>query len=160
LLFGLLIARLSPAVVEAEPWMFIPGGMIAITAWILPGISGSFVLLLLGLYPALLVGLTEPDFGIIGCMALGAGLGLLSFARGLQWLLTNRREAVVAGLTGIMAGSLPRLWPWRGLDGEVLLPSTYGLTTGLEPFLLSTAGLLVLGIFAVWALDRYAPEPE
>ena len=88
-------------------------GAVAICAMLLPGISGAFILLLLGAYESVLQGLTEFDLPLISVFAAGCLFGVLSFARLLSWLLDKRRQATMAALIGVLAGSLYALWPWR-----------------------------------------------
>lgn len=88
-------------------------GVIAICAMILPGISGSFLLLILGAYPTILGALNDRNFLLIGVFMLGALVGLLSFARVLKWVFKNYENTTLAVLTGFLVGSLYKLWPWR-----------------------------------------------
>jgi putative membrane protein len=88
-------------------------GALAICAWILPGISGSFLLLLLGEYALLVRALSELDLAFLAALGSGMGVGILAFARFLTWLLRTRYRGTLAFLTGLMVGSLQKLWPWR-----------------------------------------------
>lgn len=88
-------------------------GMIAIMAMILPGISGSFILLLLGQYEYVLNAVKDFDFATIITVGVGAVVGLLGFSRVLSWLLKTYEMLTIAILTGFMAGSLWKIWPWR-----------------------------------------------
>ena len=88
-------------------------GALASTAWILPGLSGAFVLLLLGLYQPMLDAFFGGDVAVVATFAAGLGVGLIAFAKLLGWLLKRAREPSLALLTGFMAGSLMLLWPWR-----------------------------------------------
>lgn len=88
-------------------------GVIAICAMILPGISGSFLLLILGAYPTVLGALNDRDLLLIGVFMLGALVGLLSFSRVLKWVFKNYENTTLAVLTGFLVGSLYKLWPWR-----------------------------------------------
>ena len=90
-------------------------GALAATAWILPGVSGAFVLVLLGLYEPMLAAVTGTDLTVLATFAAGMVVGLVLFAKGLAWLLGRARAAVLAVLTGFMAGSLTKLWPWHGV---------------------------------------------
>ena len=90
-------------------------GALAICAMILPGISGAFILLLLGAYGPVLAALINLDLPVVGVFVLGCITGLLSFARLLSWLLHSRRQPTLAVLLGILAGSVYSLWPWRAL---------------------------------------------
>lgn len=95
---------------------------VAICAMILPGISGAFLLLVLGIYKPLFEAIESFDLAIMGMFALGAGLGLGSFALGLKWLLERYHDITMAALVGLMAGSLRSLWPWLSEDRSMLLP--------------------------------------
>jgi len=88
-------------------------GAIAICAMILPGISGSFILLILGAYKTLSNAIHDFDFKKIGLFAIGAFIGLLSFSRVLKWLFKNYHNTTLALLTGFILGSLNKVWPWK-----------------------------------------------
>ena len=92
--------------------VFFGAGAIAICAMILPGISGSFILLMIGMYAAVLNAVTERQIGDIAVFALGALVGIALFSFALTWLLDRAHDTVVAVLIGLMAGSLRVLWPW------------------------------------------------
>ena len=157
LALGVFLTLQAPLSVSVAPWMYFPGGMLAVTAWILPGISGSLLLLMLGLYPGLLAAVADFDLVVIGWLAAGALTGLLLFTRALEWLLTHYRPMFLALLTGIMAGSLLRLWPWKATAAgseDVLLPSGYA-ALGLEPFLMATFLAIATGLFVVLTLERF-----
>ena len=118
---GAVMIALAPA------GAFLPGllgfflaGSIAICAMILPGISGSFILLLLGMYQPVIRALTELRLDEILAFLLGCGLGLLIFSRVLHGLLDRHRYPVMALLTGFLAGSLVALWPWQHTVSTVL----------------------------------------
>ena len=93
-------------------------GALAATAWILPGVSGSFMLLLLGLYRPLLEALQQWDLATLGIFAGGLAAGLLGVSKLLRWLLDRMREPLAAVLTGFVAGSLVHIWPWRAAPAE------------------------------------------
>lgn len=94
------------------PYLFMCGA-IAICAMILPGISGSFILLLLGAYSTFMTALAEGDYLRVGALAAGAGLGLILFSRVLTWAFDRARDLILAILTGFLIGSLNKLWPWK-----------------------------------------------
>lgn len=144
------------------------GGALAVCAWILPGVSGSFLLLVLGLYDRVLeaiAGVVIPD---LLALVAGCGLGLLLFVRLLQRLLLTARTATLAALGGFMFGALQMLWPWQrieayqlGRDGamrvlrsEPLGPQAYAQFYGEDPQLWAVAGLMCLGVAVVWGLAR------
>lgn len=95
---------------------------VAVCALVLPGVSGSFLLLTVGLYAPTLEALNNRDLAYIGAFALGAAVGLSLFVSGLQWLLEHRRRLTLAVMTGLMVGSLRALWPWQSESGAVLPP--------------------------------------
>ncbi|WP_217476791.1 DUF368 domain-containing protein [Stutzerimonas stutzeri] len=145
-------------------------GAIAICAMILPGISGSFILVLLGLYPVILGAVKTLDAAIMLTFASGCLIGLLSFARLLGWVLGRWRDLTLAFLTGLMLGSLNKVWPWKEtltwrtdshgqrvpLLEHNLLPSTYGDLTGQDPQLLLAILLAVAGVALVLGLEWFA----
>lgn len=98
--------------VESLPYLFFSGAL-AVCAMILPGISGAFILVLLGSYKTILDAVHERDILTIVTVAVGAVFGLLSFARLLKWMFKNYRNATLALLTGFILGSLGKIWPWK-----------------------------------------------
>ncbi len=107
--------------VEGLPFLFLSGAL-AVCAMILPGISGAFILVLLGSYKTILDALHERDFQIVATVAAGAIFGLLSFARLLKWMFLHYRDQTLALLTGFILGSLNKIWPWK----KVLETKTFG----------------------------------
>lgn len=110
----------------AEPAYLVLCGALAICAMILPGISGSFILLLLGAYGIVLNAVAERDLFIIIYVGIGAVIGLLTFTKALKWIFAKFYNATIALLTGFLLGSLNKLWPWK----EVI--STYTKHAGTE----------------------------
>ncbi|MCQ4312051.1 DUF368 domain-containing protein [Pseudomonas stutzeri] len=145
-------------------------GAIAICAMILPGISGSFILVLLGLYPVVLGAVKNLDIAVLAIFAAGCLVGILSFARVLSWMLERWRDLTLAFLTGLMLGSLNKVWPWKEtltwridshgarvpLLEQNLLPGTFGDLTGQDPQLLLAMLLAVAGIILVLGLEWFA----
>ncbi len=110
---GLVLSNIQP-LPAPEHWISTSlAGAVAVCAWILPGISGSFILLLLGQYQLLVRALTELDLVFLTALGVGCTVGLLAFSRVLTWLIRTRYEATLAFLCGLMLGSLQKLWPWR-----------------------------------------------
>lgn len=105
---------------SAEHWYVFVSGMIAICAMILPGVSGSFILVLMGSYFTILGAVNDRDLVIVGIFAAGAIVGLLSFARLLKWMFKRFHDITIAVLSGFLIGSLNKIWPWKqALDGVV-----------------------------------------
>ena len=113
---------------------------IAICALVLPGISGSFLLLTIGMYSATIGALNDRDLQYLLIFALGALLGLASFVSLLKYLLNQRARPTLVLLAGLMFGSLRALWPWQGEDRELLSPYSSELTA----LLLFLAGALIV----------------
>lgn len=138
---------------EAPLWMFFVGGMLAVSAWLLPAVSGSFLLLVLGLYEPVLRAFNAGQWLAPAVLAAGCAVGLLLFSRLLYWLMRRAREPVLATLTGFMAGSLLRLWPWQA-EQALLSPLGYQAVTG-QPSLWGPVILAaVLGVASLWLLSR------
>ncbi|MGI9338961.1 MAG: DUF368 domain-containing protein [Gammaproteobacteria bacterium] len=89
------------------------GGAVAISAMLLPGISGSYLLLIMGLYETVLAAVGERDVVLLLVFAAGCGTGILLFARMLTWILNKWHDGVIAFLIGVMLGALPKIWPWK-----------------------------------------------
>jgi putative membrane protein len=101
-------------VVTQPLWIFFITGAFAICAMILPGVSGSFILVMVGMYSEVLGAVNERDVLTLGVFALGCVVGLALFSSVLDWLLKHHHDVVVAALIGLMLGSLRVLWPWPG----------------------------------------------
>ena len=143
-------------------------GFVAICAMILPGISGSFILVLLGMYGTVLAAVRDFDLLFLLVLATGAVCGLLVFSRVLHWLLHRFHGATLALLTGFLFGSLVVVWPWkRVLDWVVsssgeprpaqqipVGPTDYLVATGNDPRLALCLAVMVLGFACVWFVDR------
>jgi putative membrane protein len=112
--FGYIITVIPSTNSSEINYMFLVfAGAIASCAMILPGISGSYILLLIGIYPVVMTAITNRDFKIISAIAVGVVVGLLSFSKLLKWLFTNYKNEMLVVLTGIMLGSLNKVWPWK-----------------------------------------------
>ena len=152
-LFLLLGAGEGSAPTDPSYLAFFGAGALAISAMILPGISGSLILVMIGMYATVLGALTDRDFATIGVVALGAIVGLALFSQTLNWALTTHHDTVLAALIGLMAGSMRVLWPWP--DG-VLSPE---LGTPGDDWLVVTLAVVV-GAAAVYGISRFATEKE
>lgn len=155
-------------------------GIIAISALILPGISGSFILLLLGMYTVVfqavrnLADFSSGSYLIVIVFALGCLVGLGLFSRVLSFTFKTYPNQTLALLTGFMLGSLNKLWPWRNaltfrtnsageqepLLEETVSPSAYETLTGNSSFLIATIVAFVAGLAIVFVLDRFAPKKK
>lgn len=112
--FAYYITTLEPIITENSSLLFIfMAGAIAICAMILPGISGAFILVLLGAYKPVLDAIDEKDIKLLAALAFGAIVGLLTFSKILKWLFVRYRNLTLAILTGFIIGSLNKIWPWK-----------------------------------------------
>lgn len=108
------VTTLNPLVTENSSLLFLfLAGAIAICAMILPGISGAFILVLLGAYKPILSAVNDRELKTIAAVGLGAVVGLLSFSKILKWMFTNYKNYTLAVLTGFIIGSLNKIWPWK-----------------------------------------------
>jgi putative membrane protein len=129
----------------ADPPLLLVGlaAAVAVCALVLPGVSGSYILLALGLYAPTLAAVNDRDLAYIGVFAVGAIAGLGLFVPLLQWLLAHARRITLVLLTGLMAGSLRSVWPWQGEESE-LLPPAADWGPALALFALGVAIVLAL----------------
>ena len=161
------ITTLQPLVTENSSLFFIfLSGSLAICAMILPGISGAFILVLLGAYKPVLDAIHNKDFKIIITFAIGAIVGLLSFSKVLNWLFKHHKNLTLAGLTGFILGSLNKIWPWK----EVVTwrTNSHGIQVpfneeSVSPFnfngeaqLLTAITLAIVGFAVILILEKLA----
>ncbi len=153
-----VVVGLVPVKTPDSPWFLLLCGVIAISAMILPGISGSFILVLLGKYEYLLTALNNRDLFPIVLFTAGAAIGILSVARVLAWIFRRHHDLTVATLTGFMAGSLRKIWPWKddvsALAVDAPLVQLNVLPRTIDGELAAAVGLAVMGFAVVFVLDR------
>jgi putative membrane protein len=164
------ITIVSPAETPSNLFFIFCCGAIAICAMILPGISGAFILLLLGKYEYMITALTEFNIPVIMVFVAGCVLGLLGFSHFLNWILKNYRYATLAVLAGFMLGSLNKVWPWKQVvsfrlnsAGEQvpafdksIAPWDYLANTGQDPQILKAILFVMLGIILVIGIEKTA----
>lgn len=144
IIFAIAISLLSPTELQPSAWMYFVAGAIAICAMILPGISGSFILLILGMYSHVLLAVTSLQLGVLALFFAGCVTGLLSFSRLLNWLLARYHDASLAFLIGIVIGALYRIWPWQW-QNQLYFPWTYPNAAGAADILVA-AGCAFAGV--------------
>lgn len=172
--FAYWITVANPLQLTASPLTVFLSGAIAICAMILPGISGSFILLLLGMYSPILDAVHQGQWDMLGLLALGAIVGLLSFSHLLSWLLERFYAVTLAFLTGLMLGTLGKIWPWKhtltwrtNSSGEQvplmqdnLLPGAYEAIVG-HPAQVGLAVIaMITGFVLVLLLERFSPKQD
>ncbi len=152
--------------IDSLPYLFLCGAL-AICAMILPGISGAFILVLLGSYKTILDAVHERDFKIILTVGFGAIFGLLSFSKLLKWMFNNHKNMTLAVLTGFILGSLNKIWPWK----KVLESENFGdkiitiKESNISPFafdgdnqLMFALILAILGFSLIFVLEKIASK--
>lgn len=164
------ITVITPAEANTSYFFVFLSGSIAICAMILPGISGSFILVLLGMYKYILDAVSTFNIAVIAVFLTGAAIGITSFSHLLSWLLRKYHNLTIAVLTGFMLGSLNKIWPWKQVletftdrHGEVkplieknVLPNVYEQVTGTSPQLLAAIGLVLFGFALIFAIEGIA----
>lgn len=171
LIVGAIIAYtitvLTPTSTPETWWFIILSGAIAICAMILPGISGAFILLLLGKYEFIITAVSEFNIPVLITFLVGAIAGIISFSHLLSWLLKNYHGMTVSLLTGFMVGSLNKIWPWKITDTELIngtpfnieknvLPKAYEQATGSDPLIWQALLMCIIGILLIWGIEKLA----
>lgn len=152
---GLLIAWLHPAQIGGNVSLFMSffAGMAASMAMILPGISGSYILILLGMYARVLEWVHRFDVLHLAVFVLGVGAGITGFSRLLRWLLARYEKPTLSLLGGFLLGSLAMIWPWKS-GGVPVWPASYDG----NPHLWAAIGLALTGIVLILGLERAAKK--
>ncbi len=165
-----VITEISPAETTNAPWFIFLSGAIAICAMILPGISGSFILLLLGKYAYIIGAVSDFKLGILFIFLAGALVGIIGFSNFLSWLLKKYHGQTIALLAGFMIGSLNKVWPWKNtistfidrhgiekpLVQQNVLPGNY---LG-DPHLFWAIVLAVTGFVLIFVVERFANDKK
>ena len=157
----ILLGFQSGPVHNPSPAVLFGAGALAVCAMILPGISGSFILLMIGMYSAVIGAVSDRDFVDILFVALGAAIGLAVFSSALGWILDRHKDLVTAAMIGLMLGSLRVLWPWPNGVGVVseqraeVIDGT-GLSWPASGELPGPAILAVVGVLAVLTAAKAA----
>ncbi len=156
----------SPSETPETWWFIMICGAIAICAMILPGISGSFILVLLVKYEYIMKAIGDLNISILTLFIIGAVIGIVAFSHILSWLLKKYYKQTMALLTGFMIGSLLKIWPWQIiLEGSgdkaishPILPHVYQNIRGLEPQIGTAILFAILGIAIVVVLESKASK--
>jgi len=145
-------------------WYLFLSGAIAICAMILPGISGAFILVILGSYANVLQALNDKDIAKITIFMTGALIGILSFSRLLKWLFKRFKNMTLAVLTGFMIGALSKIWPWKktlsfrensdGISVPLKEQCIAPFSFDGDPQLLSAIGLMLFGFLMIFFLEK------
>ncbi len=162
-----IITSITPAETTEAGWFIFISGAVAICAMILPGISGSFILLLLGKYQFILNALNEGKISVIAIFLLGAFTGIISFSHLLSWLLKKYHALTISLLSGFMIGSLNKIWPWKVTMEEYIdshgiaqpliqknvLPGQFAAENAADPQLLWAILLALAGLLLIFGME-------
>ena len=154
-LLGLIAAAFSFALVSlprqevADPALALVfiAAAVAVCALVLPGVSGSFLLLAIGFYAPTIAAVNDFDLGYLSVFVLGAIVGLAMFSTALRWLLVNHRRITLVVMTGLMVGSLRALWPWQDSLGQPVSPES------VTPLVFFAVGALFIALL-LWVQSR------
>jgi len=138
------VTLVSPAETPNDLWFIFICGAVAICAMILPGISGSFILLLFSKYEYMMNALTKFQIWVILAFACGAAIGITSFSHLLSWLFRKYHDITVAVLSGFMLGSLNKIWPWKELVSEKNILPNEQIVPAIALILLGCAVVIVI----------------
>ncbi|WP_421919727.1 DUF368 domain-containing protein [Marinifilum sp.] len=167
-----MITEITPAESPTSYWFLFISGALAICAMILPGISGAFILVLLGSYNHILSALSSFKIDVIAIVAAGAGVGILSFSHLLSWLLKKYHNMTIGLLAGFMIGSLNKVWPWKETittridrHGELIpvlqkniLPGKFETLFNQDSQIYFALILALAGFLLIWIMEKYSPE--
>lgn len=162
-----VITVITPAEANTSYGFVFLSGSIAICAMILPGISGSFILVLLGMYKFILGAISDFNLPVIAVFLVGAAIGIVVFSNILSWLLKKYYNLTIALLSGFMIGSLNKVWPWKEVvetftdrHGEIkplieqnVLPWKYAEITGNNPQLVYAIVLAIFGFVLIFLME-------
>lgn len=169
-----IITVMTPAETPDSWWFIILSGAIAICAMILPGISGAFILLLMGKYTYILGAVSNLNIGVLLLFIIGAAAGIISFSHLLSWLLKNYHNLTVSLLTGFMLGSLNKVWPWKetlqsytdshGVEKALLesnvSPRHFSELTQTNPLLGEAILMCLLGFALIYGIEMFARKMQ
>ncbi len=164
LLVGAIVFNMVPVQTPETSWFIFFCGALAICAMMLPGISGSFILLILKKYAYIFSAIGNFQFSVLIPFALGAATGLILFSRVLSYLLKVFHQATILIITGMLLASLWVIWPFQQRDYEILhgkkylIHSTPYLPESMSAELLLPAGLAILGLFMVLGINKLAKD--
>jgi putative membrane protein len=163
---ALLFTFLTPAGENDSFWYLVICGVVAICSMILPGLSGSFVLILMGNYQLVAIdAINNMRFDVLIPVAIGAAGGLVAFSHFLSWLFKKYKDQTIAALTGFILGSLGIIWPWKdeiikkfGEKEKVIGYVFHWPEINLEFFI--ALGIMIIGVVSIWLMEKSAAGIE
>ena len=166
---AIIISFLNPATENTGMIYLLLCGVVAICSMILPGLSGSFVLILMGNYQLVMIdAINNRDLEILLPVVIGAAVGLIAFSHILSWVFKKYRDQTISPLTGFILGSLSVLWPWQKISyltdtsGELILKKGNHIVESFENFIPDSFSIevviaivfMVVGIISIWAIEK------
>jgi len=165
-----VLTLLAPMNAPISWWFLFGAGILVVCATFIPGISGSLMLLLLGMYQYVVNAFAHVNLLAIAIFVAGCLVGLFGFSRLLVWALEKHRKATTAMLAGLMLGALNKVWPWRQVfefatnsrgeqvpaHDKSILPWDYLAITGRDPHVFQAILMMALGVFIVFLIEKIA----
>ena len=160
------LSFITPATENSNLFFVFICGIVGISGMLLPGLSGSFILILLGNYELLMVtAVTELNYLLLTVFLVGSVVGLLSFSHALAWALKHYKDTILALLTGFILGSLNIIWPWKEIEQSIIIDGKEKILAYhwyfpniAEQNTLIAFALIIFGIVVVWALESFSPK--
>ena len=160
------LSFLTPATENTNLFFVFLCGIIGISGMMLPGLSGSFILILMGNYELLMVtAVTDLNITLLAVFFIGSAFGLMSFSHVLSWVFKHYKNATLALLTGFILGSLSIIWPWKAVaesiifnGKEKIIAYRWHLPTEFNQETIIAILLIFIGIFSVYTLEYFAPK--
>tara|TARA_B110000914_G_scaffold225349_1_gene245750 strand:+ start:988 stop:1890 length:903 start_codon:yes stop_codon:yes gene_type:complete len=165
---ALSLSFITPATENENLFFVFICGIIGISGMMLPGLSGSFILILMGNYELLMVtAVTELNLVLLGVFLLGSAFGLMSFSHILAWVFKHYKNPTLALLTGFILGSLSIIWPWKEVAESIIINGkekiiayNWYLPNELNTQTVLGILLIIIGVLSVYALENFAPKKD
>jgi len=160
---AIAITFMTPATENSAMWYLFICGIIAACSMILPGLSGSFILILLGNYQLVMIdAVNDLNIAILAPVVVGAVVGLLGFSHFLSWIFKKYKDQTISILSGFILGSLAILWPWKNeiteiFDGEAkVIGYKWNFPESFNTEVIFAIGLMLIGIVSIWLIEKFA----
>ena len=158
-ILGITICTLSPTQTTDDMWFIFVCGAIAICTMILPGVSGSFILLIFGKYDYIMSAVSSLNWPVLIVFGVGCVVGILAFSKFLHWMLVKFERQTMLVLVGFVIGSLVKVWPWN----DRAAVAAGNVLSGSDPSEMHVTGAIIwafVGIFLVWLLETLSSKKK
>lgn len=160
------LSFMTPATEDANLFFVFLCGIVGISGMMLPGLSGSFILILMGNYELLMVtAVTDLNITLLSIFFIGSAFGLMSFSHVLSWVFKHYKNATLALLTGFILGSLSIIWPWKSIAESIIMNGkekiiayAWYFPSKLNTETIIAISLIFIGIISVYTLEYFAPK--